>query len=62
MNKQDLAAQYLQKMQHLLEECLETEKKAPRDARERLYKHNQYRIDRVLNNYEERLRGASVAV
>ena len=56
MSKQELAADYCNRVNELLNDCSETEKIAHKDDRAKLYHHNQIRIDRVLRNYDHKLK------
>ena len=56
MNKQDLAKDYLDKLYALFQELLKVERESKLEERERIYAHNQTRLERVIQNYFKKLR------
>lgn len=61
-SRKELAVQYTAKMEDLIADCWENEKQTRKDKGDmkKAYFHSDNRIERVLNNYLERLKSLPV--
>ena len=51
MTKQELAQEYLKKLENLFDELTQTEKESTLEERATVYAHSDTRIARLINNY-----------
>lgn len=54
MTKQELARDYLKKLDTLFPELLKAERESTLEERAATYAHSQVRIERLLRNYEKK--------